>query len=572
MKDFYLDNYAIWTESELIDAKTREELESIADNDDELRDRFTHPMTFGTSGMRALMRAGYNGMNVYTVRCASQGLAETILKSGKEADGIVIAHDSRHNSSDFARDAAVVFAANGIKVYYFEDLRPTPQLSFAVRELGCIAGVNITASHNPKEYNGYKVYWSDGAQVGVAKADEISDEIIAADIFDSPKLCDFDEAVSDGRIVMLDNELDEKYIDCVLAESVAGDYVEKVADDFKVVYAAFHGAGAKFVPEVLKRLGIKKVFPVAEQMIPDGDFPTVISPNPENPQSYDIAIRYAESTKSDMIIGTDPDSDRCGVAVRTSDGFRLLSGNQVGLLLLDYVLQRLSEEGKLPSNGVAIRSLVSTNLCDKICEVFGIECVEILTGFKYVGEKIKEYEATGEHSFVFGFEESIGYLKGTYTRDKDAVLAAMLLAEMGCFYKAKGMSVYEGLGALYDRYGYSCEKSAKMAVAELRVSEIMAAIMNDLRKNLPGELGYKVLGVKDYLGGLDGFDSSDMLNFSLDNNCTMIIRPSGTEPIIKVYAKAIGSTAKEAEDKAAFTLAETMELLEARADKVRQSI
>ncbi|MCF0141492.1 MAG: phospho-sugar mutase, partial [Mogibacterium sp.] len=360
MKDFYLDNYAIWTESELIDAKTREELESIADNDDELRDRFTHPMTFGTSGMRALMRAGYNGMNVYTVRCASQGLAETILKSGKEADGIVIAHDSRHNSSDFARDAAVVFAANGIKVYYFEDLRPTPQLSFAVRELGCIAGVNITASHNPKEYNGYKVYWSDGAQVGVAKADEISDEIIAADIFDSPKLCDFDEAVSDGRIVMLDNELDEKYIDCVLAESVAGDYVEKVADDFKVVYAAFHGAGAKFVPEVLKRLGIKKVFPVAEQMIPDGDFPTVISPNPENPQSYDIAIRYAESTKSDMIIGTDPDSDRCGVAVRTSDGFRLLSGNQAGLLLLDYVLQRLSEEGKLPSNGVAIRSLVST--------------------------------------------------------------------------------------------------------------------------------------------------------------------------------------------------------------------
>ncbi len=546
MKENYRENYLIWMNSPLVDNHTRRELAALSEDSEELMDRFDKTAGFGTSGIRAIMRAGTNGMNIYTIRRVSQGLAAVILEEGRQEDGVVIAYDSRHNSRLFAHETAGVLAANGIRVYIFDDIRPTPELSFALRELGAVAAVNITASHNPKEYNGYKVYWDDGSQLSPEMAERIAAYIEKVDI------CGGELFGGTEGIEFIGAQMDEAYLDAVMGQSVAGDYVRTAGDDFVMVYSAFHGAGAKPVMEVLRRAGIENITAVPEQLVPDGDFATVKNPNPEFAENYELAVSYADKMNADMIIGTDPDSDRCGAVVRTEAGWKALTGNQIGMLMLDYLATRKKELGTLPENGAVVKSVVSTALCERICDAFGLDCVETLTGFKFIGEKIKEFEETGEHTFVFGFEESIGFLSGTYTRDKDAVVAAMLLAEIGCYYESRGMSVYEGLIQIYEKYGYCVEKSRRIDFEGYDATERMAEKMNEVRNNLPAAIGYDVLKVRDFTKGIPGFPHTDMLYFHLDNGCEAVARPSGTEPVIKIYVKSTGDDALSAERKAEF--------------------
>lgn len=548
MKD-YRGNYLKWINAEELSPDEKQELLLLEKDEEALRERFESELSFGTSGIRGIMRSGLKGMNTHSVMHVTQGLANYIVKHGRQADGVVIAYDSRHNSKIFAEKTSEVLAANGIKVFFFDELRPTPELSYSVRELGAVAGVNITASHNPKEYNGYKVYWEDGAQIAPQLADPIAEEIKHTDFFKGVKKMSFDEAESLGLVVHIGAEIDKKYLDAVCEQSLAGNFIAEVADEVKIVYSAFHGAGAKFVPEAMKRVGIKNIIPVAEQMISDGDFPTVPTPNPEYESNFALAIEYAKREDADAIIATDPDSDRCGALVKKGGEYISLSGNQMGILMLDYILTRKKELGILEDDAVAIRSVVSSALCDKICKAFGIECMETLTGFKYIGEKIKEFEEIGEHSFLFGFEESIGFLSGTYTRDKDGVLAAMLMAEICCFYRSKGMSVYEGLISLYEKYGYCLEKPARYRFEGYNVSERMTACMNALRENAPESMGYKILNIRDFKDGIEGFEKTDMLYYEIEGGGTVIIRPSGTEPIIKMYVKGSGKSRQEAESR-----------------------
>lgn len=562
MKGDYREQFNKWINSPVLDEASRAELAAISNNEEELKDRFGTVPSFGTSGIRGLMRAGYNGMNIYTVRCASQALAQSVISEGRASDGVVVSHDSRHNSELFAEETAAVLAANGVKVFFFDALRPTPELSFAVRDLHAVAGVNITASHNPKEYNGYKVYWDDASQIGLDKANELAELLDEIRIFEDVRTMSFEDAVGAGHIEIIGAEIDERYLNAVLEQSLAGDYVSEYADDVRIVYAAFHGAGAKPVQKVLERVGIRNVIPVVEQLIPDGDFPSVENPNPEYLANYDLPIEYAEANNADLIIGTDPDSDRCGAVMKTPEGYKALTGNQIGMLLLDYILTRRTELGTLPANAAVIKSVVSTSLCERICDAYGVCCVETLTGFKFIGEKIKEYEVSGEHSFIFGFEESIGYLAGTYTRDKDAVLAAMLLAEMTCYFRSKGESVYEGLLALYDKYGYCEEFNSSVRYDGYEAASRMSASMLALRNNLPTELGYPVEKVRDFSKGVDGFPATDMLNFYLTEDCEVLIRPSGTEPIVKIYVKSSDSTADKARIKAEKVMTATKNALE----------
>ena len=443
----YREEYEYWLASDAVDAKTKEEL------------------TFGTAGLRGIMGAGIGMMNVYTVRYATQGLANLIISKGgqiggdsKEGNGVAIAHDSRLNSRAFAEEAAAVLAANGIRAYIFDDMRPTPELSFAVRETGSIAGINITASHNPKEYNGYKAYWADGAQLGPEHADVVSAEIAKIDIFKDVKTMGYDEAVKKGLIKILGDEMDQVYIGKVMETSITHKYIDQVAKDMKIVFTPFHGAGYKLVPEILRRQGYGAIIPVEEQMVPDGNFPTVKSPNPENTEGFALAIEYAKKNGAELVIGVDPDSDRCGAVVKSGDEYIILSGNQIACLMLDYIITMRKELGTMPSKPFACKSIVSTVMANRICEVNDVKMYEVLTGFKFIGEKIKEHDENGDEHFIFGFEESIGFLGGTYARDKDAVFAAMMMAEVGCWYKAKGMSVYDGLLSLYDKYGYFIEK------------------------------------------------------------------------------------------------------------------
>ena len=547
-----LKEYERWLASDCVDEATKAELKALAGNEAEIENRFQSMLNFGTAGLRGFMRAGLNAMNVYTVRYATQGMANLILSSDKsEGEGVVIAYDSRNNSELFAKEASKVLAANGIHAYLFDGLRPTPELSFAVRETGSIAGINITASHNPKEYNGYKAYWADGAQLAPEHAAVVQAEFAKVDIFDDVKLTDFDEAVSAGLIEIVGEALDEKYLSNVQAQSVGAKFIEAVADTYKIVYTPFHGAGYKLVPEVLRRNGFKNIIFVEEQMIIDGNFPTVKSPNPENKEGFKLALEYAKKNDAELVIGTDPDSDRCGAAVRMSDNdeYMILSGNQMGCLMLDYLITVKREQGTLPENAAAVKSIVSTVMANKICEMNGVTMAEVLTGFKFIGEKIKEYEQTGEHSFIFGFEESIGFLAGTYARDKDAVVAAMLMAEMGCYYKSKGMTVYEGLQNLYKKYGFYAENTTSTVFEGFDAQEKMAAVMTKLRANKPSVVGLKVTAVRDYLDDIPGFTKSNVLFFELEDGCAVVVRPSGTEPKVKSYVMAQGSTAKEADER-----------------------
>ncbi len=550
----YREEYEYWLASDVVDEKTKEELRALEGNDLEIEGRFKAMLTFGTAGLRGIMGAGIGMMNVYTVRYATQGLANLIIAKGgqiggdsPEGNGVAIAHDSRNNSRLFAEEAAAVLAANGIKAYIFDDMRPTPELSFAVRETGSIAGINITASHNPKEYNGYKAYWADGAQLGPEHADVVSAEIAKVDIFKDVKTMDYNKALAEGLVEILGDEMDETYIGKVMETSITRKYIDQVAKDMKIVFTPFHGAGYKLVPEILRRQGYGAIIPVEEQMVPDGNFPTVKSPNPENTEGFALAIEYAKKNDAELVIGVDPDSDRCGAVVKAKDGYKILSGNQEACLMLDYIFTVRKELGTMPEKPFVCKSIVSTVMADKIAADNGVKMYDVLTGFKFIGEKIKDLDENGDEHFLFGFEESIGFLGGSYARDKDAVYAAMMMAEMACYYKAQGMSVYDGLMALYEKYGYFVENTESTVFDGFDSAERREAVMARIRENAPDEIGLKVEGVTDYLGDVPGFTKSNVLFYKLADGCAVAVRPSGTEPKIKTYVMAQGATAEEAE-------------------------
>ena len=558
----YQQAYEAWLASPVVDEQTKEELHALANNEEQKEYRFIKMLDFGTAGLRGLLGAGLNMMNIYTVRYTTQGLADLINGSGGQDRGVCIAYDSRNMSPEFAAEVAGVLAANGIKSFLFDELRPVPELSFALRELGCIAGINITASHNPKEYNGYKVYWEDGAQLPPNHAAQISARLKEIDIFEDVKVCSLEQAKADGWVTMLSTEMDDKYLAKVLEQSIGSEVVAQNADQFKIIYTPFHGAGYRLVPEVLKRMGMKHVLTVPSQMEINGNFPTVKSPNPEDKEGFTEAIRMAQEQNIDLIIGTDPDADRCGIVVRRLDGqYVTLSGNQVGVLLLDYLIRRRRELGTLADNSAVIKSIVTTNMAKAVCEKQGVTLMDVLTGFKFIGEKIKEFEQTGEYTYLFGFEESYGYLAGTYARDKDAIVASMLVCEMACWYRTQGKSLYEGMQDLYEAYGWFGEQVVSITMPGLDGLEKIKAVGVKLRKENIAELaGLKVSRVRDYLSGTitdmadgksepTGLPTSDVMYYELEEGSSLIVRPSGTEPKIKLYIMASAETQEACEQK-----------------------
>lgn len=556
-----ITEYKKWLANQDLDEELRAELTAIENDPKEIEERFAFPLAFGTGGLRGIIRAGTNGMNIYTVAQATQGLAELVKKDGGAEMGVVIASDTRIKSDVFSEISARVLAANGIRAYLFDAPRPTPELSFALRHLHAKAGINVTASHNPSIYNGYKAYWEDGAQISPEQADVVSAAIEKVDIFTGVKLVSFEEGKKAGLIQIIGQEVDEAYMKVVLAERIRPNAIPDVADDFKVVYTPFHGTGRILVPEVLKRAGLKHLYCVPEQMVPDGRFPTVKSPNPEDKAGFALAMKIAEENGCDLLIGTDPDADRAGVIVRASNGeFVPLTGNQIGVMLLSYIIEARKLENKLPANAAAVKSIVSTKLADKICEANGVTMINVLTGFKFIGEKIKEFEETGSHTYIFGFEESYGYLSGTYARDKDAVCAAMLITEMAAFYRARGKSLYEVLCGIFEKYGYYSEGIGTIVLPGLDGLAKMSSLMDGLRQNPPKEIaGVKVASVADYKTGLitdaDGktaptrLPKSNVLFYTLENGDSTVIRPSGTEPKIKLYYLVSDKTKEAAEEK-----------------------
>lgn len=558
----YTENYNNWKKFDKLSSAEKEELEAISNDEKEIESRFSSYLSFGTAGLRGTMKVGMNAMNVHTVAHATQGLAALIIKENRENDGVVIAYDSRNNSELFAKTAASVLAANKIKAYIFDGIRPTPELSFAIRELRCVAGINITASHNPKEYNGYKAYWEDGAQLPPEHADTVSKEISNVDIFSDVKIANFDKSVENGDIVIIGKDIDQKYLAEVEKQLVNPETVKNAADELKIVYTPLHGTGYKLVPEILKRIGLKHIYTVDEQMIPDGNFPTVKKPNPEFSEVFELGTKIAEKVGSDIVIATDPDADRVGVVTRTTDGsFMTITGNQMGALLIDYILTAYKNSGTMPDEPYVVKSVVSTELASKICEAYGVKMHNVLTGFKFIGEVIKNYEKEGHGSFLFGFEESYGYLKGTYARDKDAVVATMLISEMTAYYKSKNMTLFDALSKLYERYGFSLEQNLEVNMEGVDGPQKMTAFMTSLRTNSPSDFGGEKVSVfGDYEKGtfLDissgtitqtGFPSSNMLYYGLSCGDVIIVRPSGTEPKVKIYFLISGKNKDICENK-----------------------
>ena len=556
----YMREYEKWLHSGALTADEVKELEAIAGDEKEIESRFYGPLEFGTAGLRGTMKVGLHQMNVYVIRWATQGFANVICAEGEKAKqrGVAICMDCRHHSMEFARAAAEVCAANGIHVRIFESLRPTPELSFAVREYGCQAGINVTASHNPKEYNGYKVYWEDGAQLPPHHAAAIAAELEKIDIFTGVKRMDFDEAVQAGLIETLGDETDRKFMRHVMDMVNDYDSVAKVADTFQVVYTPFHGCGHKLVPEALTRLGIKHLHCVPEQMVIDGDFPTVVSPNPENPEGFYLAVALADKVKADFIVGTDPDSDRVGIMVRDREGrFQPVSGNQTGVLLSDYLYGAMKRSGKMPEKPVMLKTIVTTEMARKVAEAHGVTCYDTFTGFKFMAEKKNQLETAGEGKVVFSYEESYGYMLGDYVRDKDAVTASLLLTEMAAWYATQGMTLYDALDVLYEKYGWYGEKTHNLVMPGLDGLEKMANLMKSLRENPPAAIsGVAVVRRKDYAdgsvvdcatGAVSAMElkGSNVLRYELADGTTILVRPSGTEPKIKVYVLTIGKDAAE---------------------------
>ena len=552
----YLQEYEKWLSSGVLTAEEKAELEAIRGDDKEIESRFYGPLEFGTAGLRGTMAMGLHHMNLYVIRHATQGFANVICAEGEEAKerGVAICMDCRNHGMEFARAAAEVCAANGIKVRIFEALRPTPELSFAVRHYGCQAGINVTASHNPKEYNGYKVYWSDGAQLPPQHAAAIAREMEHIDIYTGIKTMPYDEAVKAGMISVMGEETDEAFLQEVMAMVTDPQAIPAVADSFKLVYTPFHGCGHKLVPEALRRAGIKHLLCVPEQMVIDGNFPTVVSPNPENPEGFALAIELARKNDVDFILGTDPDSDRVGIMVRDKDGeYQVITGNQTGVLLLDYLLGAMQRTGKLPHNAVALKTIVTTEMARAVAASYGVQCFDTFTGFKFMAEKKNALEASGEGKVVFSYEESYGYMLGDYVRDKDAVTASLLLTEMAAHYAAQGMTVLDALQALFAKFGCYGEKTHNLVMPGLDGLADMAKLMKSLRETPPAEIaGVKVVQFKDYADGsvVDcatgekstmELSGSNVLRFELADGTSIIVRPSGTEPKIKVYILTKGA-------------------------------
>jgi len=544
----YKENYKSWLEGSCFDEKTKEELRAISGDDNEIKERFYTELKFGTAGLRGIIGAGTNRMNIYTVRKATQGLADYIISVGAQKKGVAIAYDSRHMSPEFAEETALCLAANGIKAYVFESLRPTPELSFAVRHLGCTAGVNITASHNPSEYNGYKVYWEDGAQITPPHDTGIMDKVLARTDFATLKTMPKAEAEKAGLFITIGKEVDDAYIAELKKQIKCQDAIDKYGKDIKIVYTPLHGTGNIPVRRVLKEIGFENVYVVPEQELPDGDFPTVGYPNPETEKAFELGLKLAKEKDADLVLATDPDADRLGVYVRNKEGeYISLTGNMSGCFLGEYEIARTKEQKGLPSDGALIKSIVSSNMSRAIADYYGIELVEVLTGFKYIGRKMLEFEQKGKGTYLFGFEESYGCLIGTYARDKDAVVASMALCEAAAFYKGKGMTLWDAMIEMYERYGYYREDVVSITLKGIEGAAKIKETMENLRNAAPSEIGgYPVLDVRDYKKKVitdsksgetkpTGLPESDVLYYDLPENSWVCVRPSGTEPKIKVY-------------------------------------
>lgn len=542
--------YQLWMEDPAVDALTKEELRAISGDAKEIEDRFYKDLEFGTGGLRGVIGAGTNRINIYTVGRASQGLAQYVLQTETPSPSIVIAYDSRHMSPEFALESALVFAGNGVKAYVFKSLRPTPELSFAVRYLGATAGVVITASHNPPEYNGYKVYGSDGGQLVPEFAEQVIAQVNGVDAFDKVKKLTQAEAESQGLLQWLGEEIDAKYIQAVSGISQNPEVIKEINDDFRVVFTPLHGSGNVPVREVLKAVGFKQVRVVAEQEQPDSQFSTVKSPNPEEKDAFTIAIEQAKAWNADIIIGTDPDADRMGAVVKDSNGeYFVLTGNQSGAIMVNYLLSSLKERGALPADGVVVKTIVTSEMGAVIANHYGVPTLNTLTGFKYIGEKMTGFEKSGEHTFLFGYEESYGYLAGDYARDKDAVIASMLICEAAAYYKKQGKTLYEVLQELYASFGYFLEKLESRTLKGKDGVEQIGRIMQDWRTNSPAEIhGLRVAEVEDYAKGIHGLPKENVLKFILEDGSWFCLRPSGTEPKIKFYFAVKGNSGAQASE------------------------
>ncbi len=559
----YLENYEKWLSSEVLTADEKAALTALKSNEKELEDCFYRDLEFGTAGMRGTLGIGTNRINIYNVRHASAGVAAYVNKEGKEAAdrGVLIGYDTRIMSREFAEETAKVLAKAGIKVYLFDTVHSVPEVSFGIRELGCAAGVMITASHNPKEYNGYKVYGPDGGQLPPEAVQTVIDEMANTDIFSVPFMC-LKEAMDNGIVTVVGPDLNEKFLNIVQTQQLNPEAVAEVADTFKLIYTPFHGTGSRPIKEILKRIGFKNVLVVKEQDTEDGNFPTVKSPNPENKEGFTIAIEMAKENDVDVIIGTDPDCDRVGIVVRDAEGvYRTLTGNQTGALLVEYILRSKKEQGTLPDNGVVIKTIVTTELAAAIAKSYGMEIMNVLTGFKYIGEKMTEFAEKKNHTYLIGFEESYGYLVGNHARDKDGVVASMLIAEMAAYYKTKGKSLYEALQDVYAKYGCYVEETLSYTMPGKDGMEKMAAILSGLREKAPESVnGLSIIKTTDYqtqtvtdndgnVKPLVGLPKSNVLRYDLsDGKSYFIVRPSGTEPKIKLYLGTFDDTFDSASD------------------------
>ncbi len=549
----YKENYNEWLENSYFDEETKKELKSIAGDEKEIEERFYKELEFGTGGLRGIIGAGTNRMNIYTVRKASQGLANYIIKNNGQDKGVAIAYDCRFMSPEFADVTALCLAANGIKAYVFDSLRPTPELSFALRELHCIAGVVVTASHNPPEYNGYKVYWEDGAQVSVPRDQEIIDEVNKVQITEA-KTMDLDEAKEKGLYNVIGSGIDDKYIAELKKLIIHPEVIEEMADDIRIVYSPFHGTGNIPVRRILKELGFKHVFVVPEQELPDPKFTTLDYPNPEDPKAFTLALKLAKEKDADIVLATDPDADRLGIYAKDKETGEYIpfTGNMSGMLIGEYRISELKALGKLPSNGALVKTIVTTNLADAIAKAYGLTLIEVLTGFKYIGDQIKRFEQDGSHEYVFGLEESYGCLAGTHARDKDAVCAVMCLAEAAAFYKKQGLTLWDQMMRIYEKYGFYREGIHTITLKGIDGAEQIKGIMERIRTAPPETFGgLKVNKFVDYDKGpeVTGLPVSDVLYFDLENDSWCCVRPSGTEPKIKFYMGVKGTSLDDSNEK-----------------------
>lgn len=561
----YREVYEQWLANPYFDDATKEELKNIAEEENEIKERFYMDLEFGTAGLRGIIGAGTNRMNIYVVRRATQGLANYIAKVGKQSQGVAIAYDSRHMSPEFAQEAALCLAANGIKAYIFESLRPTPELSFAVRHLGCVAGINITASHNPPEYNGYKVYWEDGAQITPPHDTGIMGEVKAISDWNTVKTMDKAQAEKAGLYEVIGQKIDDAYMEELKKQVIHQDAIEAEGKNLKIVYTPLHGTGDIPARRILKELGFENVYVVKEQELPDGAFPTVSYPNPEAAEAFELGLKLAKEVDADLVLATDPDADRLGVRVKDKNGeYHDLTGNMSGCLLANYEIgQRRAVNGSLPEDGALIKTIVTSNLADAIAKGYGVDLIEVLTGFKFIGQQILGFENSGKGTYLFGFEESYGCLIGTYARDKDAIVATMALCEAAAYYKTQGKTLWDAMIEMYDQYGYYKDDIKSITLKGIEGLQKIQEIMDTLRKNPPAEFaGHKVVSARDYKKDTitdlatgevkpTGLPNSNVLYYDLTDDAWVCVRPSGTEPKVKFYYGVKGTSLEDADEKSA---------------------